>query len=235
MSKEITEYKASPVENIKKLLGSGLKVAELKEYMEMQLTWEKREAEKAFHVAMAEFKKNPPKILKSKKVTYKTSSGETSYSHAELGEITEAIGKSLSLHGLNATWETEQENSIKVTCTITHEDGHSQSTSLSSPPDNSGGKNSIQAIGSTITYLQRYTLLALTGLAATGQDNDGNNGDNDQNIKIPTLTDKIMEDPRFSEFWDGEIQEGKIFVGQTLYQCTEEQIEALEKHPKRSK
>ena len=36
----------------------------------------------------------------------------------------------------------------------------------------SGSKNSIQAVGSTVTYLQRYTLLAVTGLAAKGQDSD---------------------------------------------------------------
>jgi hypothetical protein len=51
--------------------------------------------------------------------------------------------------------------------------GHSESTSLTAAPDTSGSKNSIQAVGSTITYLERYTLLALTGLAAQGQDDDG--------------------------------------------------------------
>lgn len=44
-------------------------------------------------------------------------------------------------------------------------------------PDNSGSKNAIQAVGSTVTYLQRYTLLAATGLAAAGQDDDGDEGD----------------------------------------------------------
>ena len=39
-------------------------------------------------------------------------------------------------------------------------------------PDNSGSKNSIQAIGSTTTYLQRYTLFSILGLAA-GEDDDG--------------------------------------------------------------
>ena len=59
-----------------------------------------------------------------------------------------------------------------VTCKITHELGHSEETSLSAPADSSGSKNAIQAIGSTITYLQRYTLLALTGLATHEQDDD---------------------------------------------------------------
>ena len=50
--------------------------------------------------------------------------------------------------------------------------GHSESTTLEAAADQSGGKNAIQAIGSTVTYLERYTLLALTGLA-THEDDDG--------------------------------------------------------------
>jgi hypothetical protein len=50
--------------------------------------------------------------------------------------------------------------------------GHSEETTLSAPSDTTGSKNPIQAIGSTITYLERYTLLALTGLATYDQDDD---------------------------------------------------------------
>jgi ERF superfamily len=60
-----------------------------------------------------------------------------------------------------------------VTCILTHQMGHSEETTLAGAPDNSGSKNSIQAIGSTVTYLERYTLLAATGLAAANGDNDG--------------------------------------------------------------
>lgn len=39
--------------------------------------------------------------------------------------------------------------------------------------DESGNKNSIQSIGSTVTYLQRYTLKAGLGLAAASDDDGG--------------------------------------------------------------
>lgn len=42
-------------------------------------------------------------------------------------------------------------------------------------PDQSGGKNNIQAKGSTMTYLQRYTLNTLLAIA-TEDDNDGAGG-----------------------------------------------------------
>ena len=43
---------------------------------------------------------------------------------------------------------------------------------MSAPADTSSQKNSIQAIASTVTYLQRYTANALLGLAAVDMDTD---------------------------------------------------------------
>ena len=65
------------------------------------------------------------------------------------------------------------------------------------PADNSGGKNSIQGIGSSITYLQRYTLKLALGLAA-GRDDDGNtvgdkSGEFITDAQCQTILDKIAE------------------------------------------
>jgi len=126
---------------------------------------------KAFVKAMAEFKANPPEIDKDKTVSF--GQGKTSYTHASLANVTAKINSALSEYGLSASWKTAQtENLVTVTCTITHEYGHSEATSLTAAPDTSGSKNTIQAIGSTISYLERYTLLALTGLATHDMDND---------------------------------------------------------------
>ncbi len=131
-------------------------------------------ARQAYHEAMAAFKANPPEIEKDRKVKYRTDKGAVEYSHASLANVTQKINSGLGQHGLSAGWETVQsEKGITVTCTITHKLGHSESTSLTAAADNSGSKNSIQAIGSTISYLERYTLLALTGLATADMDNDG--------------------------------------------------------------
>jgi uncharacterized protein YyaL (SSP411 family) len=59
-----------------------------------------------------------------------------------------------------------------VTCVLFGH-GHSEETTLSGPADASGSKNAIQAIGSTLTYLQRYSLVQALGLAAA-EDDDGN-------------------------------------------------------------
>lgn len=149
----------------------------IEKMMDLQERLEKSEAKKAYIKAMAAFKENPPKILKDTKVEFETSKGTTGYSHAKLAAITNAVCSELSKHGLSADWETDQKEKISVTCIITHILGHSESTTLSAGPDTTGNKNAIQAIGSTVTYLQRYTLLAKLGLATHDMDDDGQNSE----------------------------------------------------------
>ena len=152
----------------------------IEKMMDLSERNEKNIARKAYHKAMAAFAENPPDIEKDKKVSYTTSKGTTAYSHAQLGTSAAKIQSALSPHGLHASWRTIQtDKSIKVICRITHELGHFEETDLSAGADDSGSKNSIQAIGSTISYLERYTLFALTGIASKDMDDDGKttNGD----------------------------------------------------------
>ncbi|HDZ36993.1 MAG TPA: hypothetical protein ENH62_01680, partial [Marinobacter sp.] len=109
--------------------------------------------------------------------------------YASLGNVTDVIGTELSKFGLSAKWLTAQKDTgwPEVTCVITHVQGHSESTGLSAPPDESGSKNPIQKIISTVTYLERATLLALTGLATYDQDDDGNgSGERPPSVRPPT-------------------------------------------------
>lgn len=148
--------------------GTGADLDKLEKLLNLQIAWEANEARKAYHIAMTAFKSNPPKIDKDKTVAY----GNTKYNHASLANVTEKISTELSKHGLSASWSTKQNGAVSVTCRITHIKGHSEETTISAPADKSGSKNDIQSIGSTITYLERYTLLALTGLATYDMDND---------------------------------------------------------------
>jgi len=94
--------------------------------------------------------------------------------YAGLAETIKIIGPIMERYGLSHSWKTSQDGDlITVTCYVTHIQGHSESTSLPGAPDASGSKNSIQAVGSTVSYLERYTLFAILGLASTDQDNDG--------------------------------------------------------------
>ena len=172
---EIATQGETPTDMISMALSKGADLVQLEKLLDIKERYEALEAKKAYVKAMAEFKKNPPKIQKDKNVSipHKNDNGFTKYSHASLANVSEKINAGLSLHGLSAAWSTQQNGQILVTCKITHEKGHSEETTLSAPADNTGSKNPIQQIGSTITYLQRYTLLSLVGLATEGQDDDG--------------------------------------------------------------
>jgi len=179
MENEIAVRQPTHLDMIQLAISQNADIDKLSKLMELQERYQANEAKKAYVAAMAEFKANPPKIMKDSHVKF----GNTEYDHATLANVTETINSALSKHGLSAGWKTEQtEKAITVTCIITHIMGHQESTSLSSAPDNSGGKNSIQAIGSAVTYLQRYTILALTGLATHEQDDDGAGVDKTQRI-----------------------------------------------------
>lgn len=133
------------------------------------------EAEAAFASAMAEFRSMSVVITKNSNVDYTFNGKRTAYNHASLDNAVAVIGDALSKVGLSFYWDTNQIEGgvISVTCVLKHRLGHFTKTTLSSLPDPSGGKNGIQAIGSTVAYLERYTLLAATGTATKEMDDDG--------------------------------------------------------------
>lgn len=141
--------------------------------------WEKteREARTAFAHAFTDFKANAPKILKTKHVSFANKTGgNTDYWQVELDKAVELIGPAMLRHGLTYRWVSAElpGGMTKVTCLIRHRLGHEEEgATLAGPADNSGGKQPIQGIGSTSSYLQRYTLLMSCGITATGMDNDG--------------------------------------------------------------
>lgn len=147
----------------------------LRELMALKRQHEADEARKAYYDALASFKAETIRIVKDRQVNYQNrgSGGNTSYKHASLANIVGVVTPYLSKHNLTATWRTDHNGKITVTCRITHRQGHFEETRLCADPDQSGGKNSIQAMGSTVSYLERYTLMAMLGLATYDQDDDG--------------------------------------------------------------
>ena len=201
------EIQGSPAAMMNIALNKGMDLDKLEKVMELQGRWEANEARKAYMKAMAAFKANPPEIEKDQHVRFKTQKGVTEYNHATLANVTNKISASLAEHGLSAAWKTDQsEKGITVACVITHQAGHSESTSLTAGPDTTGGKNAIQAVASTVSYLERYTILALTGLATKDLDDDGQSTEieyisEDQKANIESLiTETDSDKAKFLKF-----------------------------------
>lgn len=171
---------ATPADLLRIALEGGADIEKLEHLMALQERYEANEARKAFVQAMAEFKKNPPEIFKRKNVSF----GDTSYMHATLGDVTAITVAALARCGFSHRWDIDQpDGQITVKCVLTHALGHSEATTLKAGADQSGKKNSIQAVASTVTYLQRYTLLSSCGLATQDMPDDDGIGDSDTTLR----------------------------------------------------
>lgn len=141
----------------------------LRELLAVQRDWEANEARKAYAAALVGLKADLPKtIAHDKRVDFNT----THYSHTTLAAAVEAVTPHLITHGFVHSWHpaTERANEVAVTCRLTHREGHHEEVTLRAPPDPKGGKNGAQAVASTVTMLERYTLLALLGIATADMD-----------------------------------------------------------------
>lgn len=171
----VQDAAVTPMHLVQMAVAQNADADKLAKLLDLQLRWEADQARKAYVAAFAEFKKKPLRITKNKDVSH---SGKLMYSHATLDNVADIIGAALSEVSITHSWDVEQAEGgkIKVTCVLTHVLGHSTRTPLEASPDTSGAKNSIQAVGSTVTYLQRYSLLAATGVAVSNTDDDGKGG-----------------------------------------------------------
>lgn len=167
----------SPQTLIELAIAKGTDISQLEALMNLQERWEAKEAAKAFKQSMADFQKEKPEIKKDKKASFKLKSGgTTSYNFVTLSSIQKLVDPILSKYGLSYLWKQEQsDNHITITCELSHIMGHVEANKISAPHDSSGSKNQIQAIGSTISYLKRYSLEGALGLSSD-VDDDANSG-----------------------------------------------------------
>jgi hypothetical protein len=190
------------------MLGRAIQMGQTPETLErllsLQERWERNAARKAYDEAMAAAAAELPQVVKDRIVSHGT--GKASYKHESLSAIEKAVRPVLSKHGLHYRWRTGRDGTdVIVTCIISGH-GHHEENTLGGPADTSGAKNAIQAIGSTVTYLQRYTLRSALGIAA-GEDDDGNAAagpkSSDEFFITPAEIEelqKLIEDSHFGSF-----------------------------------
>lgn len=186
---------ASPDSLLALAVQRGADLDQLERLMALKERHDANEARKAYVAALAAFKAEPIDLRKSKAVGYETTGGDfVGYKHATLADVVDAVVPAMAKHGLSHAWSVKQEGAaITVACTLTHALGHSESVQMTAAPDNSGKKNAIQQVASSVTYLQRYTLQAITGVAAkdvTDDDGAGSEGGaEDDGVSEATLHD----------------------------------------------
>jgi hypothetical protein len=184
----------TPGQMLMAALEQGVEIEKLEKLMELQERWEAKESRKAFDSAIAMARSEIKPIVKSAEVDFTSQKGRTHYKHETLDGIASQIDPILSRYGLSYRFRSRQEGQVlHVTCVIAHKDGHSEETTLYGPPDQSGNKNSYQAVGSAATYLQRYTLKLALGLSAAKDDDSNANNDSEAQ---QTLTNQQIDNLR---------------------------------------
>jgi hypothetical protein len=180
----------NPVNLISLAIQKGVDINQLEKLLSLKERYDAIQSHKAFLSALSSFQKDVPTIQKKKTVGYKAKNGSlVGYKYAELGEIDEAIKEALAANGLSKRWEIAEEGEKLIcTCVISHIDGHTERTSMSSLKDSSGNKNDIQSRASAVTYLQRYTLIGALGLTTASDDDDAG-----EDIDQPTINNHHAE------------------------------------------
>lgn len=160
----------------------GIPLDQIEKMMDLQERWEKREAEKAFREAFAAFRGENIIIPKTKHVDRGRGG---SFDQAEYDEVCRRLSPALSRHGFSfrhdqrfgsRKWVTDGVESdvprVWVTCHLEHRNGHSETLELEGPPGDLSVNTPTQNMQTTASYLKRQSLLAITGTATGGEDDE---------------------------------------------------------------
>lgn len=153
------------------LLDRKLDFDQIERAMDLKDRMDAKLAEQAFNKAKAAFKAEVFVITKDR------DNKQYGSRYSSIGNTVNTAGPYLSKHGFSWDWDHTQEGGkVKVTCTLSHELGHSKTAEFETPPDATGQKNPAQQIKSAITYGKLATFEAVCGLASSdaNADDDGN-------------------------------------------------------------
>lgn len=156
----------TPMDMLNNAVMAGADISVLEKLMGLSERWAANQARMAFNDALAKASANFKPVVKN-------CTGHNNRKYADLSAIEAAVKTALNEQGLRYNFTSQQVNGqLAVTCVLSHRDGHLVENTLMAAPDNSGSKNSIQAVGSTSSYLMRYTLVQALGLSFV-EDDDG--------------------------------------------------------------
>jgi hypothetical protein len=179
----------TPMEMLATAIDKGMPVETIDKLMTLAERYQANHARMSFNAAVADAKAETPVIVRNR-------SGHNNKRYADFAAIASVVDPILGRHGLGYRFRTVQDDkTIRTTCVLFHKDGYSEENTLAGPADASGSKNAIQAIGSTLTYLQRYSLVQALGLAA-GDDDDGKTATSGGSItadQLKTLESKFAQ------------------------------------------
>lgn len=139
------------------------------------------EAKRAYLAALPDLQADLPVINQNGQIEIKERNGERviqSTRYAKWEDINEAIQPALRKHGFGLSFRLSvaPDGKQNVTAVLSHNEGHQEETTITLMHDSTGSKNSVQAVGSTISYGQRYTARALLNFQSRARDDRDDDG-----------------------------------------------------------
>jgi hypothetical protein len=182
--------------------------------MAMYETLKAKEAELAYNAAKGQILKKLAgiKIVKNRSVLSEINGGMPQknapepFKYAPLEEIDKYLRPLLAEEEMDLSYSEEPAESggaIRIRGRLKHlPAGYYEDSFLSAPPDITGGKSNVQAVGSTNSYLRRYVVCNIFNIVVVGDDDDGNGGtvDEPQSRTILALIKKAKVGPKFLKY-----------------------------------
>jgi hypothetical protein len=128
------------------------------------------EAKRQFEVAMQRLQSRMPRIVKRGVIDL--GKGKP-LPFAKFEDVWAYCQPIMSEEGFTARFPLKVGDRIVVRCLISHMAGHTEESEFSGPPDTGPGRNGLQAIGSTVSYLKRYLLKSALNIIDADEDDDG--------------------------------------------------------------
>lgn len=181
----------------------------LKQFLDLQIEQEDRQARMAFMHAMAGFQGECPVIPKSKRVNFKS----VDYRYSPIEEMTRLITPITKKWGLSYTFDirkTDNPTENNLVTIISHEAGFSKEFNYYFENTHSDDRmNNSQKAKSAITYAKRAALENALGIVTGGEDTDAHEPVGDATVpqmaEIKTLIDEVKPDmSRFLKFLGAE-------------------------------
>lgn len=171
-------------------------------------------ARQTFARAMAQMQPKLPAVHKGGENTHLKSS------YARLEDIQNAVRPLMAEHGFSVRWSSEtRDGEIYVTCTVTHEDGHSERDTMPLPIVKQNGTNELQQRAIAMSYGKRYTLCNVLGIQLGGEDIDGAtplSGESLSDEQVKELRDMLAKLKREEETFLTFMASKGIVVASTL-------------------
>jgi hypothetical protein len=194
-------------------LDPGADATKLERIVGMYERLKAEEAELAFNAAKGRILKRLAgiKVVKNKSALYEIDKGKPqkgtyeAFKYAPLEEIDKHLRPLLLEEEMDLSYSDEPREHcwILIRGRLKHlPGGHFEDSFMPAPLDTSGGKSSVQGVGSTNSYLRRYIACNIFNIVVIGDDDDGNGGtiDEDQINTLLDLIEKARAGPKFLKY-----------------------------------